>query len=248
MSNADEPRGRPRVLIPARFSASAAALRFQAEVTARKLVEAVFAAGGEPLTVHPASADGLEVAELQARFPFADALLLPGGGDLHPQFYKGEQHEALYDVDAEQDLFDLALARWALATQRPVLAICRGLQVANVQLGGTLTAHMDSPHRHVVSELDIEPGARLAQLLGTDRLRISCYHHQSLATLGSGLRAVAYGADGTLEAAELAGPGWFVGVQWHPEDTAETDAYQASIFAGLVDAAAQFRARQHASA
>lgn len=248
MSDSSAADPRPRILIPARFSSSAAALRFEAEVTARKLVEAVFAAGGEPLTAHPARADGLEAAELEARFPFADALLLPGGGDLHPQFYNGEQHEALYDVDPEQDEFDLALAGWAVSTQRPVLAICRGLQVVNVRLGGTITAHMDSPHRHVVSRLDIEPGARLAQLLDTDQLLISCYHHQSLAELGTGLRAVAYGADATVEAVELDGPGWFVGVQWHPEDTAETDVHQAAIFAGLVDAAARFRARQHMTA
>jgi putative glutamine amidotransferase len=235
---------RPRILIPARFSASASALRFQAEVTARKLVEAVYAAGGEPLTVHPASDGGLGVAEVEARFRFADGLLLPGGGDLHPQFYRGKHHETLYDVDPEQDVFDLALADWALSTGRPVLAICRGLQVANVRLGGTITAHMESPHRHVVSELDLERDARLAELLGATHLSISCYHHQCLATLGAGLRAVAHGTDGTVEAVELEGSEWFVGVQWHPEDTADVDAHQARIFSGLVDAAARYGAVQ----
>jgi putative glutamine amidotransferase len=228
---------RPRILLPARFSASASALRFQAEVNARKLIEAVYRAGGEPLSVHP-STDSLTVDALENRFGFADGLLLPGGGDLDPSHYGGQQHATLYDVDPEQDRFDLALADWALATGRPVLAICRGLQVANVQLGGTVTAHMDDPHRHVVSELKLETDSELAQLTGTDRLSISCYHHQCLDTLGRGLRAVAHGADGTVEAVELDHPGWFVGVQWHPEDTADVDPHQARIFGGLVAAAA----------
>ena len=231
---------RPRVLIPARFSASASALRFRAEVSARALVEAVYDAGGEPLTVHPTE-ERLRVPELDDRFRFADALLLPGGGDLHPQLYDGQHHETLYDVDVVQDRFDLALTDWALTTRRPVLAICRGLQVVNVKLGGTITAHMDDPHRHLVSELDLDPGAVLTDLVGSRRLSISCYHHQCLATLGDGLRPVAHGSDGTIEAVELAGRGWFVGVQWHPEDTAHQDQHQARIFAGLVQAACRHR-------
>jgi len=232
---------RPRILVPARFSASASALRFGAEVSARKLVEATWRAGGEPLSVHPAVED-LSVDALEERFGFTDGLLLPGGGDLDPGAYGGNGHDAIYDVDAEQDAFDLALAEWALATGRPVLAICRGLQVVNVHLGGTVTAHMDEPHRHVVSDLTVHPGSQLAALLGTGNLRISCYHHQCLARLGRGLRAVGLGADGTVEAVELDRPSWFVGVQWHPEDTADLDPHQARIFAGLVAAAEAFRA------
>lgn len=233
--------GRPRILIPARFSESASALRFRAEVSARKVVESVYAAGGEPLTVHPSDRDGLDVADLEARFGFAHAVLMPGGGDLDPQFYRGVPHETLYDVDPEQDRFDLAVAGWALATGRPVLAICRGLQVANVQLGGTLTVHMTDPHSARVSDLELAADSRLTGLVGERQLTISCYHHQCLAELGAGLRAVAYGSDGTVEAVERAADSWFVGVQWHPEDTAETDEHQARIFRGLVAAAADYR-------
>lgn len=229
--------GRPRVILPARFSASASALRFAAEVTARRLVEAVFRAGGEPLTVHPSSADGLTTDDLERRFGFADALLLPGGGDLHPRHYGGRHHDELYDVDEEQDAVDLALAGWALATGRPLLAICRGLQVTNVQLGGSIDVHMDVPHRSVVADLDLDADSQLARLVGTDRIRTSCFHHQRLASLGAGLRPIARVADGTVEAVELDGGGWFVGVQWHPEDTADSDPAQARLFAGLVDAA-----------
>lgn len=230
---------RPRIVVPARFSTSASALRFGAEVTARRLVEAIWRAGGEPLSVHPDAASR-SVDALEERFGFTAGLLLPGGGDLDPARYGGDPHEAMYDVDAEQDAFDLALAEWALATGRPVLAICRGLQVVNVHLGGTVTAHMPEPHRHVVSDLTLTAGSSLATLLGTEHLRISCYHHQCVARLGRDLRAVGFGADGTIEAVELDRPSWFVGVQWHPEDTADVDDHQAGVFAGLVAAADAF--------
>jgi putative glutamine amidotransferase len=182
-TNDDEGKrvNRPRILIPARFSESASALRFRAEITARKLVAAVYAAGGEPLTVHPhAPAGAVSGDEIAERFDFIDGVLLPGGGDLTPALYGGESHDEHYDMDPEQDAFDLEVARWALRSGRPVLAICRGLQVANVALGGTLIAHMDTPHRHVTSELALEPGCRLSLALGAEQIIISCYHHQAL--------------------------------------------------------------------
>ena len=151
---------RPRIAIPARVSSSAAALRYEAEVSARKLVEAVYAAGGEPLSVHPSAPGGtVSDAEVARRLDFADGVLLPGGGDLHPAYYGGAQHESLYDMDLEQDAFDLAVARWSLRAARPLLAICRGMQVVNVAMGGTLEkrgllerrAHPDDARRVLLS-------------------------------------------------------------------------------------------------
>ncbi|WP_432877568.1 gamma-glutamyl-gamma-aminobutyrate hydrolase family protein [Kribbella sp. CA-245084] len=241
-------RDRPLIVVPARFSESASALRFRAEVTARALATAVFAAGGEPVTVHPHARDGMvDEAQVADRFDFADGVLLPGGGDITPALYGGVEHDEHYDMDPEQDGFDLALARWALHTGRPVLAICRGLQIVNVALGGTLVAHMDTPHRRVVSKLALEPECSLADALGARTLSISCYHHQALDRLGDGLGAVARSADGTVEAVQMvaADAPWFLGVQWHPEDTAATDPAQMAIFAQLV--AASRRALQPAS-
>ncbi|GAA0630981.1 gamma-glutamyl-gamma-aminobutyrate hydrolase family protein [Kutzneria viridogrisea] len=210
---------RPLIVIPARFSASASALRYGAVVTARALSGAVLRAGGEPLTVHP---DG---AELDERFAFAEGVLLPGGGDLDPSRYgHASRDESVYDVDAEQDEFDLAVARWALRTGRPLLAVCRGMQVVNVALGGTLEQHMASPHRHLVHTVTSTWGEQ----------EVSCYHHQRVDQLGAGLVPVAHAADGTVEAVRLADPaGWFLGVQWHPEDTPSQDG----LFRQLVAAA-----------
>lgn len=228
----------PIVVIPGRFSASASALRYRAIVTARALSEAVLRAGGEPITVHPWAPDGVvTVDEVADRLRFADAVLLPGGGDLSPERY-GQQveHDAVYDVDHEQDGFDLAVAEWALGAGVPLLAVCRGTQVVNVLRGGTLRQHMDDPHRHVVHDVAVDEGSRLAAAVGA-QVTASCYHHQAIERLGDGLHVVARAEDGTPEAIELDGhDGWFVGVQWHPEDTAETDAVQLAVLRGLVDA------------
>ena len=231
---------RPLIAIPARFSSSAAALRYQAEVSARKLVEAVYAAGGEPLTIHPsAPAGAVSDAEVSQRLDFADGVLIPGGGDLHPVHYGGAQHESLYDMDMEQDAFDLAVARWSLRAGRPLLAICRGMQVVNVAMGGTLVQDMPRHHRHVRSELALRPGTAVYGVLGRDTVTISCYHHQAVDRIGARLRPTASSEDGVVEAIELTEPGrgWFLAVQWHPEDTAADDPPQQHLFDALVSAA-----------
>jgi putative glutamine amidotransferase len=235
---------RPLIAIPARFSSSAAALRYEAEVAARKLVEAVYAAGGEPLSVHPSAPGGtVSDADVARRLAFADGVLLPGGGDLHPASYGGAQHESLYDMDREQDAFDLAVARWCLQAGTPLLAICRGMQVVNVAMGGTLVQDMPRQHRHVRSELALQPGTAAHRVLGRDVATISCYHHQALDRIGAGLRPTACAEDGVVEAIELTEPGagWFLAVQWHPEDTAADDPAQQRLFDALVSAAVSGR-------
>ncbi|WP_408898517.1 gamma-glutamyl-gamma-aminobutyrate hydrolase family protein [Nocardioides sp. R1-1] len=230
---------RPLIAIPARFSASASALRYAADVTARALAHAVYAAGGEPLAVHPV-APGAEVdaTEVAARLWYADGVLLPGGGDLAARWAGQRAHATEYDVDEEQDAFDLAVARHALGVGLPLLAICRGNQVVNVALGGDLVQDLgERTHRHVVQEIAVAPDSVLAGIVGTTPT-ISCYHHQGIGRPGRGLRAVAHAADGVVEAVELDGArGWYLGVQWHPEDTAATDSAQAGLFGALVEQA-----------
>jgi putative glutamine amidotransferase len=229
----------PLVVIPARFSTSASAHRYAALSTARTLSEGVLRAGGEPLTVHPWAPDGaVDTDEIERRLGFADAVLLPGGGDISPALY-GEAvgSEAVYDVDDEQDAFDLAVARWAIARGVPLLAVCRGWQLVNVALGGDLEQHMARPHQHIVHTVDVVPGTLLADAVG-DQVAASCFHHQRVRRLGAGLQAAAHAVDGTVEGAVLPdAPGWFLGVQWHPEDTVRTDATQLGLFRALVAAA-----------
>lgn len=243
---------RPLIAVPARFSATTSALRHAAEVNARALIEAVWRAGGEPATLHPhapgGTADPAEVAARLARF---DGLLLPGGGDLAPHRYgAAHTHAAVYDVDDEQDAFDLELARQALAGGLPLLAVCRGLQVVNTVLGGTLHQDMGGPgrdHRHLRHPVSLAPGSALARITGADKAEASCYHHQHLDRLGEGLTATARAADGTVEGVELtAHDGLFVGVQWHPEDTAAQDPAQQRLFGALVEAAREWSYRRTA--
>ncbi|WP_418059982.1 gamma-glutamyl-gamma-aminobutyrate hydrolase family protein [Pimelobacter simplex] len=234
---------RPLIAVPARFSASASALRYGADVTARALLDAVHAAGGEPLVVHPvapgARVDPDEVAE---RLWYADGVLLPGGGDLAAHWSGQRPHATQYDVDEEQDAFDLAVARHALAAGLPLLAVCRGNQVVNVARGGDLVQDLgERTHRHVVQAIEVAPDSLLAGVVGTAPT-ISCYHHQGIGRFGAGLRPVALAPDGVIEAVELDDArSWYVGVQWHPEDTAATDPAQAALFAALVEAAAAYR-------
>lgn len=240
-----EARRRPVILIPARFSLSASALRYRADVAATKLVQAVYDAGGEPLVLHPVVPPGLTAPELDVavreRIARADGVLLPGGGDLAAHWAGQQPHATQYDVDEEQDAFDLALARVALEDGVPLLAICRGTQVVNVARGGTLvqdmTETLGADHRHVVHDIKVLDDARLRTILGAELITISCYHHQGIGALGRGLRAAAHADDGTIEAVALEGhAGWFVGVQWHPEDTADTDPRQAALFRAHVEA------------
>ncbi len=229
-------RPRPLIAIPARFAASTSALRYAAEVNARALIEAVWRAGGEPATIHPAESD---VAARLARF---DGVLLPGGGDLAPHRYgAADTHDSVYDVDDLQDAFDLQVARKALESGIPLLAICRGLQVVNVALGGTLDQDMggsEREHRHVVHLVTIRQGSSLAGVVGAEKAEVSCYHHQRVDRPGTGLEVTATAVDGTIEALELpAARGWFASVQWHPEDTAHQDPAQQRFFDALVTAA-----------
>ncbi|NBM16950.1 gamma-glutamyl-gamma-aminobutyrate hydrolase family protein [Streptomyces sp. GC420] len=238
---------RPLIAVPARFAASTSALRYAAEVSARALIEAVWRAGGEPLALHPHAPGGTaDPAEVAARLAGFDGLLLPGGGDLAPYRYgAADTHTSVYDVDDEQDAFDLELARRALETGTPLLAVCRGLQAVNVALGGTLHQDMGGPdteHRHLVHPVALRPGSLVEAAVGAPKADVSCYHHQRVDRTGSGLEVTARAADGTAEALELPGAkGWFTAVQWHPEDTAHQDPAQQGLFDAFVRAAARHR-------
>lgn len=223
---------RPRIAVLGRFTESASALRYRGVVSSRALLEAVWAAGGDPVTL--LAGDTPEALDWASRLVGFDGVLLAGGGDIDPARYGGDpHHESVYDVDVVQDTADLSLAEYCLAYGIPTLAVCRGLHVVNVVRGGTLVVDMPVNHRHVVQGIRLEEGSAPLGIAGSD-VTISCYHHQAIDRLGDGMQVVARAADGTVEAVVIDAPGWAVGVQWHPEDTWAADPRQQELLARFV--------------
>lgn len=222
---------RPRIAIVARFAESTSATRFEAIVTARRLAEGVWAAGGEPLTF-------LAVPESNwtERLSGIDGVLMPGGADVDPRNYGQDPiSDELYGMDMMQDEVDISLIRHVLSVGLPMLAICRGMQITNVALGGTLTQHMESPHLHHVASVSVDSHADELGL--TDAiLEASCYHHQAIDELAAGLTVIARAAEGHVEAVKIDSAGWAFGVQWHPEDNYDTERGQLQIFERFVRA------------
>ena len=222
---------RPRIALIGRFAEHTSATRYAAIVSARALVESMWLAGAEPVTLL-AAPDGMDWAE---RLQGIDGVLLCGGADIDPARYgETEVHPEVYDVDELQDEADLSLAAYCFEHGVPTLAVCRGLHVVNVLRGGSLVQHMDEHHRHVVHDVVIKRGPAGIE---TGPITASCYHHQCIERLGSGLEVVGRAEDGTIEAVTIDSAGWAFGVQWHPEDTAREDPRQLRILRALVDAA-----------
>jgi putative glutamine amidotransferase len=170
----------------------------------RDYLRAVESAGGVPLVLAPGRPG--DAPEVLAR---VDALLLSGGSDVDPALYGAAPHPKLGRVLRERDNFELALAREALARDLPLLGVCRGHQVLNVALGGTLVQDIPS--------VSLSAGTRLAALLGRERVGVNSSHHQAIDVLGTGLRVSALADDGLIEAVELESRRFVLGVQWHPE-------------------------------
>jgi putative glutamine amidotransferase len=177
-------------------------------------------------------------------------LILTGGEDVDPAHFGAEPHPALGEVHAERDAFELALVRAARARRLPTLAICRGVQVANVALGGTLVQDLPSewpsamPHDgsgerdERVHTVRVAPGSRLAIALGGTEATINSLHHQSVGRVAEGLVAVAHAPDGVVEGVEWKGDDWWMtGVQWHPEELTDTpEAWDRALFRAFATA------------
>ena len=229
---------RPRIAILGRLAEGTTVTRSRAVVTARALVDAVWAAGGDPLTFLP-----VEASDWNERMAGIDGILMPGGGDLDPSHYASEvTTDEIYGVDAVQDAVDFSLVKWAIENAVPLLAVCRGCQLVNVALGGTLIQHMEDDHRHKVHPVNVTEAAQLG--LTDDVVESSCYHHQAIEQLGRGLEVVATSGDGVVEAIKIPSKAWAFGVQWHPEDNFESNAQQLAIFERFVSEAASFSSQR----
>jgi putative glutamine amidotransferase len=211
-------------------------------------VDAIRRAGGVPLVLPPVLGP---VPEMLATIC---ALILPGGGDIHPDHYGGDDHDATYGVCHERDAFELTLARAALERDMPLLCVCRGMQLLNVALGGNLIPHIPDlfgtqvVHRTpdvkaIPHPVEIAPDTHLARVYGATSLTVQSIHHQAVHRLGEGLRAVAWAPDGVVEALESERHGFVVAVQWHPELDEFGDEHPRTLFDELVA-----RGRDHSAA
>ncbi len=219
-------------------------------------VDAVRRAGGIPVLIPPGEP---HLPDLLARL---DGLVLSGGGDIAPSAYGGTSHETIDRVDAERDKTELSLTRLVIERGIPTLCICRGIQVLNVALGGTLIEHLpdvvgeEIVHRapldpetkkplgdHARHPIIFEPGTILSGIVGSAETSPISWHHQAIRRLAPGLQVVAQAADGTIEAVEMSGHPWLIGVQWHPEMTAADDPRQQGIFDVFVGVVAQRESR-----
>jgi putative glutamine amidotransferase len=183
-----------------------------------------------------------------------DGLFLPGGVDVDPSVYGEARGPYCERTDPARDWTELLLVRWAIAEAKPVLAVCRGAQLLNVAVGGSLYQDVGTQHPAAIKhdyfpiggrrrdelthEVRIAAGSRLGQLLETEALSVNSMHHQGIARLAPGLLAVATSPDGLIEGVESADGHFVLGVQWHPEDLVEVDPRMRRLFEEFIAAAA----------
>lgn len=207
-------------------------------------MEAVQACGGVALVLPAAQSAVREYVEV------VDAVVFTGGGDVDPLYF-GEEPVSTQRVTPARDAFEISLVRELLAARKPILGICRGLQVLNIAAGGDIYQDLSLPvgngflikHRqnapgwYPTHWIEVHAGSLLARIWGQARVRVNSFHHQAVRSLAPGFKAAAVASDGVVEAMELEGDGFVLGVQWHPELMWAKDTYQRQLFASLVEAA-----------
>ena len=208
----------------------------------REYVDCVRRAGGVAVLIPPGGTANDRL------FDSLDGLILAGGGDIDPATYGGANHESIYSLDTERDATELDLAKRAINDGMPTLAICRGMQLINVALGGTLIEHLPDvvgesilhrlpPREPTMHAVEVDADSRLAGILGVTGFEAASWHHQAVRRVAAELNIVAHAPDGIIEAAELRSHPWLYAVQWHPELTADRDERQQRLFSAFVSAA-----------
>ena len=218
--------------------------RERSQAIAESVVASVRHAGGVPVLL-PSSLDPETGVEAAARL---DGLVLSGGPDPDPALFDEEPAPGLGDVDPVRDALEIALCRFAADEDRPLLGICRGVQIMSVALGGTVIQDLplDSEGRvnHDVRayrdgpghSIDIVEGTRLSEIVGAARIRVNSSHHQAAGRVPDGVVVSARATDGVIEAFEHPDKRFWLGVQWHPHWTYRSEPAQAAILAAFVEA------------
>ena len=214
---------------------------------------AIEKAGGLPVLIP----SGLETATLRQIYERLDGVLVPGGGDINPKQYGEAQHPLTAGIDDYRDAAESQVIRWAVDDDRPVMGICRGNQMINVALGGTLIQDVpsetatpithnnkasDTPLVHHAHPVTLNPQSLLANILGAPEVEVNSLHHQAVDHIAPGMKAVAWGPDGLVEALEMPNKRFVLSVQWHPENLVDDDPAMLELFRAFVAACETVRA------
>ena len=211
----------------------------------RAYIDATIKAGGVPIIIPPE----LPEDNWKALYEKLDGIIFSGGADIDPKLYQGEPHPKVYGVDHERDKFELSLIRHTVEGDKSFLAICRGHQLLNIALGGTLYTHIsdqfnnqlqhstptEQPRDSLVHKIKIEEDSALAKIVDTPILKVNSWHHQGVKNIPSRLQVTAHSSDGLVEALELPDRPFAISVQWHPEWMPEDEAMQ-KLFKAFIEA------------
>src|SRR5450432_2456406 len=219
-------------------------------VMSQRYVDVLTSAGALPWVI-PLTHD---MATLRAVYEKLDGVFLPGGVDMDPDQYSESRLPVCGVTDSDRDRVEVALVQWAMADRKPVLAVCRGVQVLNVAAGGTLYQDLaewcDAAIKHdywpnevkqrqdLVHDVVIEEGTQLGAIVGAGTVTVNSMHHQGIKKLAPGLVVNAYAPDGLIEGVEGSDDGYLLGVQWHPEELVELDPAARRLFESFIEAAA----------
>lgn len=209
-------------------------------------VDGVVKAGGLPVLL-PLTVDDLLIDDIIGR---CDGFLLSGGNDMDAKHFNEPNYNYNGEINPSRDTFELATAGKAIASGKPVLGICRGCQVLNVAMGGSLYQDIHSqikdrellkhsqlaPEWYPVHEISVARESRIWHCYKQDIMRVNSFHHQAVKSPGKGLKAVAWSPDGIIEAIEYEGDEFAVGVQWHPERMWQEDVNVLKLFEAFVEA------------
>ena len=238
----------PIIGIPCRYDTSGQYPGRPINAQNNAYIEAIVQAGGAPYLI-PLQLTG---NALRAVYNLADGILLTGGGDIDPAYYRQTPHPTTGDIQADRDRVEIDIAKWAAEDNKPRLGICRGIQVMAVAAGGALYQDIKDllpqserhdyfsrngghPRSYVPHQVRLNPDSHLAQILQAEVIPVNSLHHQAIQRVPKPYRITGYAGDNIPEALELPGHPCFCGVQWHPEELVSTQESARKLFAAFVD-------------